>query len=77
MERQRLSGSRMPSLSKLVLVFHESLLVSSSFVIRLAVFSGMDVKRENYVKGYHDFVGLKFKIFDFDEKGISVVNCMG
>ncbi len=41
MERQRLSSSRMSSLSKLVLVCHESSLVSSSFVIRLAVSSGI------------------------------------
>ena len=46
MERQRLSSSRMSSLSKLVLVCHELLFVSSSFVICLAVSSGMEVKRE-------------------------------
>ncbi len=40
----------MSLLSKLVLVCHESLLVSSSFVIRLAVSNGMDVKRETTSK---------------------------
>ncbi len=40
----------MSLLSKLVLVCHESLLVRSSFVIRLAVSSGMDVKREKTSK---------------------------
>ena len=40
----------MSLLSKLVLVCHESLLVSSWFVIRLAVSSGMDVKREKTSK---------------------------
>ncbi len=40
----------MSSLSKLVLVCHESSLVSSSFVIRLAVSSGMDVNRETTSK---------------------------
>ena len=40
----------MSSLSKLVRDCHESLLVSSSLVIRLAVSSGMDVKRETTSK---------------------------
>ncbi len=40
----------MSSLSKLVLVCHESSLVSSSFVIRLNVSSGMDVNRETTSK---------------------------
>ena len=40
----------MSSLSKLVLECHESLLVGSSFVIRLAVSSGMDVKRKTTSK---------------------------
>ncbi len=40
----------MSSLSKLVLVCHESSLGSSSFVIRLTVSSGMDVNRETTSK---------------------------
>ena len=50
MEEQRLSSSRISSLSKLVFECHELLLVSSSFMIRLAVSSGMDVKRETTSK---------------------------
>ena len=40
----------MSSLSKLALDCHELLLLSGSFVIRLAVSSGMDVKRETTSK---------------------------
>ena len=43
----------MSSLSKLVLDCHESLLVSSSFVTRLAVSCGMDVKRETTTELYY------------------------
>ena len=70
--------SSLISLSKLVVVCHEASLVSCSFVICLAVSSGMDVKRETTSKDImHDFVWFKFKVFNIGEESISVVNSMG
>ena len=50
MERHRSSSSRMSCLSSLVLDCHDSSLVSSSFVMRLAVSTGIDVNRETTSK---------------------------
>ena len=60
----------MSSLSKLVSLFHESLLVSSSLLMRFGCVSWHGCEKGNYVKEYHDFVWFKFKIFDIGEKSI-------
>ena len=56
----------MSFLSSPVLVCHELSLISSSFVMRLAVSSGMEVRR--HVKIYHDFVRFKFEILNFRDR---------
>ncbi len=67
----------MSLLSKLVLVCYESLLVSSSFVIRLAVSSGMDVKREKTSKNIMISFGSSLRSLVLVRKALALLIVLG